>query len=102
MKEADRQIAEKLKTQRNLAEISLPDLALLTGIDEKKLQKYESAKLQIAFDDLGKICDCLKISLGDLFDIGNNVDKLPDTKLNRAIKQKNLACVNKCLQANNE
>ncbi len=102
MKDVDIQIANKIKMQRNLAEISLPDFAVLTGIEEKKLKNYEEAKQEIVFDDLGKICDCLKISLGDLFDFTQDIKTLPDSKLNRAIKQKNLACLNKCLQTDKD
>ena len=73
-------IAEKIRQQRRLANISQEEFSKLTGVSLKTVQRWENGERSPRMEEMNRIAQGLNISINDLLDSSpENKDNLPIT-----------------------
>ena len=73
-------IAEKIRQQRRLANISQEEFSKLAGVSLKTVQRWENGERSPRMEEMNRIAQGLNISINDLLDSSpENKDNLPIT-----------------------
>lgn len=93
-----RQIGQKIKSVRNMRNISSADMANILGVSRQQLQNYESGEADIKIDRLFDIAEALGVDMSfffagfsktsdsyDEFNVVQNLEHIKDANLKQTI-----------------